>query len=229
LFADDGEILIYTNSLEAIEQNYRKGHRVFEIDFNLTKDARLAAVHYWGDGKKMTNSDWEGAPTLEEWKSRKIYGKYTPIDINDIVKLMETYEDIYIVTDTKETDKDLVVKQFMEIYKAAEQVDIRLLDRFIPQIYYPRMLETIYDIYAFKNVIYTLYMSPQPDDAVLDFVENHGSIFAVTMWPWRATEDFVRRLNESGKRVYVHTINKFQEAYDIMKRGVYGLYTDYLY
>jgi glycerophosphoryl diester phosphodiesterase len=72
-------------------------------------------------------------------------------------------------------------------------------------------------------------MSLQSDDDVIDFVKNHGSIFAVTMWPLRATEDFVRRLNESDKRVYVHTVNKFEEAHNILERGVYGLYTDYLY
>jgi glycerophosphoryl diester phosphodiesterase len=153
LFTDDGEMLTYTNSLETIEQNYRKGHRVFEIDFFLTRDGRLAAVHDWDHGGGITNSKRETPPTFEEWKSKKIYGKYTPIDINDIVKLMETYKDIYIVTDTRETSKDLVIKGFTEIYKAAEQVDIGLLDRFIPQIYYPRMLKTIYDIYEFENVI----------------------------------------------------------------------------
>jgi glycerophosphoryl diester phosphodiesterase len=49
------------------------------------------------------------------------------------------------------------------------------------------------------------------------------------MWPERATENFVQRLNESDKLVYVHTVNKLEEAYNIIKRGVYGLYTDYLY
>jgi glycerophosphoryl diester phosphodiesterase len=160
LFADDGEMLTYTNSLEAIEQNYRNGHRVFEIDFFLTRDGWLAAVHDWEHGSKITNSNWESASTLEEWKSKKNYGKYTPIDINDIVKLMATYKDMYIVTDTKETDKGLVIKEFTEIYKATERIDIGLLDRFIPQIYYPQMLETLYGIYEFKNVIYTLYQSP---------------------------------------------------------------------
>jgi glycerophosphoryl diester phosphodiesterase len=91
------------------------------------------------------------------------------------------------------------------------------------------MLETIYNIYEFKNVIYTLYQSQQTDAAVIDFVKNHDSIFAVTMWPERAAEDFIRQLNESNKLVYVHTVNRFEEAYNIIKRGVYGLYTDYLY
>lgn len=35
----------YTNSLEALRQNYNLGHRLFEMDFNLTSDKKLAAVH----------------------------------------------------------------------------------------------------------------------------------------------------------------------------------------
>ncbi|MDR1986860.1 MAG: hypothetical protein LBP88_07825, partial [Treponema sp.] len=135
--------------MEAIEQNYKKGHRVFEIDFSLTTDGKLVAVHDWDHGKRITNASWTNIPTNEEWKQEKIYDKYTPINIDDIITLMEKYKDMFIVTDTKETKKDIVVKQFMEIYQSADQINIEILDRFIPQIYYPKMLETIYDIYPF--------------------------------------------------------------------------------
>ncbi|MDR1147517.1 MAG: hypothetical protein LBK66_02685 [Spirochaetaceae bacterium] len=229
LYGTGGEIIPYTNSLEAIEQNYQRGHRVFEIDFLLTKDGKLAAVHDWKLGKEMTQAVWIGAPINEKWKSEKIYGKYTTLDIDDIITLMEKYRDIFIVTDTKETQKNIVTNQFMAIYKAAGQTNIEILDRFIPQIYYPQMLKIIYDIYPFKNVIYTLYQSLQSDEEVVEFVKNHNSIYAVTMWPYRATENFVNELTKLDKRVYVHTVNAFEEAYQIMKSGVSGLYTDYLY
>jgi glycerophosphoryl diester phosphodiesterase len=50
------------------------------------------------------------------------------------------YPEIYIVTDTKETDPELITKEFAEIKRAAQKVNAALLDRIIPQIYYPRML-----------------------------------------------------------------------------------------
>lgn len=229
VYGTHGEIIAYTNSLEAIEQNYGRGHRVFEIDFSLTKDGKLAAVHDWNHGKEITQAKWADIPTNEEWKMEKIYDKYTPLDIDDIITLMEKYKDIFIVTDTKETQSNIVAKQFMEIYRASKQRNIEILDRFIPQIYYPQMLKTIYDIYPFKNVIYTLYMSSQSDSEVVEFVKNHKSIYAVTMWPDRASEGFINELTELNKLIYVHTINKFEEAYKIIQRGVYGLYTDVLY
>jgi glycerophosphoryl diester phosphodiesterase len=215
--------------LEAIEQNYRRGHRVFEIDFSLTRDSKLVAVHDWDHGKEITKAKWTDVPTNEEWKRGKIYDKYTPLDINDIVALMEKYRDIFIVTDTKEIRENIAAKQFAEIYKAAEQINIEILDRFIPQIYYPQMLKTIYNIYPFRNVIYTLYQSTQSDSEVLEFVKKHNSIYAITMWPDRATENFINELTNLDKLIYVHTINKFEEAYQIIQRGASGLYTDYLY
>jgi glycerophosphoryl diester phosphodiesterase len=229
LYGIGGEIITYTNSLEAIEQNYQRGHRFFEIDFSLTKDGKLAAVHDWRTGKEITQAEWTGIPTNEEWKAKKIHGKYKTLDIDGIIALMAKYRDMFIVTDTKETQENMVAKQFMEIYKASGQIDIEILNRFIPQIYYPQMLKTIYDIYPFRNVIYTLYQSPQSDEEVLEFVKNHNSIYAVTMWPDRAVENFVNELTKLDKRIYVHTVNKFEEAYQIMQSGVSGLYTDYLY
>ncbi|MDR1388703.1 MAG: hypothetical protein LBJ31_01825 [Treponema sp.] len=60
LFGAGGETLTYTNSLEAVEQNYMRGHRVFEIDFSLTKDGKLAAVHDWDHGREITQTGGGG-------------------------------------------------------------------------------------------------------------------------------------------------------------------------
>src|SRR5210317_451008 len=38
----------YTNSLEALNLNYQKGHRFFEVDFSWTSDEGLVAIHDWG-------------------------------------------------------------------------------------------------------------------------------------------------------------------------------------
>ncbi|MDR0553212.1 MAG: hypothetical protein LBG76_00225 [Treponema sp.] len=229
LFDRNGAMLTYTNSKEAIEQNYRRGHRVFEIDFYLTRDGRLAAVHDWEHGKNITGENWMEAPSLAEWKKSKIHGEYTPLDVDDIIVLLNMYPDMYIVTDTKETDPELITKEFAEIKRAAQKVNAALLDRIIPQIYYPRMLETIYALYPFQNVIYTLYQSSQTDDEVLRFVQNHPSVKALTMWPDRASAGFVEVLKKLDKKVYVHTVNRFEEAYQARTRGVFGFYTDYLF
>jgi arylsulfatase A-like enzyme len=37
----------YTNSLEALDENYRRGFRFFELDFNWTSDNQLVCIHDW--------------------------------------------------------------------------------------------------------------------------------------------------------------------------------------
>lgn len=60
----------YTNSLEALQQNYSLGHRLFEMDFYLTSDKKLAAVHDWNQfGNKN-----DVALSSDEWKKFKAYG-----------------------------------------------------------------------------------------------------------------------------------------------------------
>jgi glycerophosphoryl diester phosphodiesterase len=226
---DGGEIYTYTDSLEAILLNYKKGYRVFEIDFNLTKDGKLAAVHDWKSGKNITGmTAGDSDITLEEWKRQTILEMYTPMDIDDVINIMNTYTDIYLVTDTKDTDHPSVLKAFSEIYEAAKKVDLNIINRIIPQIYHPQMLKTIYSVYPFQNVIYTLYQSLQSPKEVVEFVREHPSIKAVTMWKDTVTEEFVRDLSNINRPVYVHTINKFTEALKLYKIGVHGFYTDYL-
>ena len=38
----------YTNSLEALDQNYEAGFRAFEIDLSFTSDGELVCLHDWG-------------------------------------------------------------------------------------------------------------------------------------------------------------------------------------
>ena len=58
----------YTNSLEALQQNYSLGHRLFEIDFYLTSDKKLAAVHDW---HQFGNKD-DVALSSDEWKNLRL-------------------------------------------------------------------------------------------------------------------------------------------------------------
>ena len=39
--------ITYSNCLEALNLNYKLGHRVFEIDFSCTSDNKLISLHDW--------------------------------------------------------------------------------------------------------------------------------------------------------------------------------------
>ena len=93
------EGFIYTNSLEALNSNYKKGIRYFELDINKTRDKEFVAVHDWQEWKKMTGYDGEIPPTLKDFKSHKIYKKYTPLTLKNIDKWFSAHPDAIFVTD----------------------------------------------------------------------------------------------------------------------------------
>ncbi|MGE7795268.1 glycerophosphodiester phosphodiesterase family protein [Lysinibacillus fusiformis] len=95
----------YTNSFEAFEQNYKKGYRVFEVDFLLTSDNRLIARHDWSYDRallfKQNPPHNLGTPwDYESVMNQKIYDAYSPVDVALVIEIMEKHPDVYIVTDS---------------------------------------------------------------------------------------------------------------------------------
>lgn len=224
----------YTNSLEALRQNYNLGHRLFEMDFNLTSDKKLAAVHDW---HHFGNKD-DVAPSSKEWKKFQGYGspetpsRFTTMLIGDVFDQMLINRDMVLVTDTKsmEIPKEDRITQFKELVSEANKRDKELLDRVIPQIYHQDMFGEIESIYPFKHVIYTLYASPDSGEEVLDFIAKHKEIEAVTVPidDSRLTPKFIKQVHKLGKRVYVHTIQTYESLTKYAAINVDGFYTGLL-
>jgi len=225
----------YTNSYEAFLVNYEKGHRVFEVDLILTEDGKLAARHDWlaytadllqpglpedKKGVSLTLRDFKGFPILD---------KYKALSFKDIVKLMQTYPDIYLITDTKETDTDLVREQFRLIMEGAETVDPAILNRIIPELYTEEMVETVKDIYPFPNKLYSLYQSADSMEEIVSFVREQGiQTVAMPVERVQMMPDLMEGLNSLGVKTYVHSVNSEEEIRAMTDLGVYGVYTDFL-
>jgi glycerophosphoryl diester phosphodiesterase len=210
----------YTNSLEAFISNYKKGFRAFEVDLIFSSDGFLIAKHDW-----IT----ETIPplSLKEFKNRKVYNKYTSLSFEDIARLMKQYPDMYIITDAKETKKEDVLRAFKSIYDTSLKVDKSILDRIIPQIFYPDMLTIINSVYKFKNIIYTLYLSHASDNEVIKSVIMNN-IKIVTMPKKRCDKAFIERLRKNGIYVYVHTVDTIKDMQLFRQMGANGFYTNFL-
>ena len=145
----------YTNSLEAFESNYAKGHRTFEVDLYLTKDNKVVLAHDWAHAASVQKQVWtEVMPPMEdEFKGAKIYNKFTPLSYIELLQLMKAYPDIWIITDTKYTDKERVEIQFHYMVDIAISLGMKdVLNRLIIQIY-----NEVKTIYPFRSYIFTLY------------------------------------------------------------------------
>ncbi len=212
----------YTNSLEAFEANYNAGFRVFEVDLRLTADGALAAVHdapEHEDGSLMT---------LEEYKATKIQGQYTPLSFEDVLMLMKQYPDIYIITDTKKKDKELLRQQFTLIVETADRVAPEALDRIIPQLYNEHTFDLIMSFYDWKSIVYTMYALKEfSEKEVIDFAYRQG-IQVITTSKSKSQQSFFDQLYERGIQVYMHTYNTPEEMQELTARGVTGVYTDFL-
>jgi len=101
---------IYTNSLQALDYNYSKGSRFFEIDIRRTKDNQYVGVHDWNEWVEMTGFNGELPPTLGEFKKQKIYKKFTPLDMNAINLWFDNHPDAVLVTDKIDNPLDFIPK-----------------------------------------------------------------------------------------------------------------------
>lgn len=218
-----------TNSKEALEQSINLGFCYLEADFCMTSDGFIVLRHDWGyDGTHMGFPKGY-VPTLNEFKSRTIDNRYTPLSLLDLLEIMDKNPDIYIITDSKEGDFDAVVEHFTKFVETAiENGYENVLKRFIVQIYNDDMLYAIESVYSFDNYIYTLYQRGTTDiDQLIDFCRQNN-IHVITVFDlwWYEQPEFREAIKESGLTIYVHTVNDIEEAQDLEKDGVTNVYTD---
>jgi len=88
-----------TNSLEALNASYKNGFKMFELDFQLTIDNKIVAVH---DPIEVTEA---------EFLSQRIEDKFTPMNLEMVNHWFENHPDAILVTD-KINRPDLFAAQF---------------------------------------------------------------------------------------------------------------------
>lgn len=205
-----------TNSKEAIEQSYRSGYDLIEIDMEWSTDGNLVLVHDWGNFDIFINSSQERSYSSKEFKSFKMQGDLTPLTIDDVAKWLEENYGVYMVTDIKTSNL-----QALQLIKDKYP---HLIDRFIPQIYHFNEYEKVKNM-GYKYIIMTMYMSNYSHKEILDFAKNN-KLFAVTMPISTAKSGLPSLLAKENIFVYTHTVNTKSEEEDLIKHSVHGLYTD---
>ncbi len=218
----------YTNSLEAFEYNYDLGHRVFEVDFDLSTDGVTICSHdedYWRYITGNENSDVEYS--YANFKNTPLFNDYTPLDYKGVIDLLIKYPDIYIVTDTKYDDELSVYKQLGQLCAYGESKDASVLDRIVPQIYNKDMLDYVMNVHDFRSVIFTLYNIVWDKDDIAKYCMRSGVKF-ITVSEGVIDSDIIAMWKAMGIRVAVHTVNEADEADDFFNKGVDLIYTDFL-
>ena len=222
---------IETNSKEAFINAWENGFRVVEGDFTYTSDGVLVLRHDFEKDGSYARLDIPVSDQLvmdaETYMNSPIIFEQTPLTAADLLQLMAEYPDMYLVTDTKDTDKKTVQKQFRDLVDIAKKSGRpEVLDRIIPQLYNKGMIDWIREIHPFKNWIFTLYLYNNPDYMdIADYCVEKG-IQTVTLHVDRATKENVSKLKEKGLKVYAHTTNRYLTMKNLIDAGVDGVYTD---
>ena len=123
----------YLNSKESLLNSLDNGYRYIEFDLGYTSDSIIVCVHNWEQFNKATIPNICGKdsalymkiPTYSEFKTRKIYEKYTPLSLQDVISIQKQ-RPFTIVTDiicdaqvlnhyfTKEIRDNVMVEAFSE-------------------------------------------------------------------------------------------------------------------
>ena len=216
-----GEIVSYTNSLEALYNVYTKGYRFCEIDLQETADGIIICGH--GDESELVYGT--GLPynaTGIEFLNSRIYGEFTPISLSDLAEFIVTHPEMYIITDVK-TDN---VKMCSRIAK--EYPDLQ--DRFIVQIQFPEEYEPIASL-GFKYIMYPIFKTPDNQRDVLSLAAfaRHHDLVAMIVSNGYYTSDL--KLGLAGKiigtPIILHTLNdEWEINYYLDHHLALAVYTD---
>ena len=206
-----------TNSKEALDQNYKKGFRLFELDIIETKDGKLVAAHDWKMWARFTDYKGELPVSHAEFMKHRIYGDYTTLDLKGINDWFAAHPDAILVTD-KVNDP------------------IRFADKFVDK---NRLIMELFSLMSIEEASrhgISVMISQKPltklvGDKLAYLNINKIKYVAVSRRIIAGKTKLMLQLKEQGIKVYVYHVN-FDPGKDekyVLENEiglVYGMYAD---
>ena len=180
---------------------------------------------------------WEGDKkkvlSAEEFLNTPIYGKYTPMSFEDLLKLLDEYPDAFVTIDSKQYS----VRNYqrtLEDYAQYREIAINAglehtLGQIIPELYNSAMYSGTMLVYKFPAYLYSLWQEYSIEELndIADFCQAN-QIQAVSLYCEYWSEDVQKIFDERDILVYIYTINDKEEARRYLANGAQGVCTDVL-
>ena len=151
----------YLNSKESFLAGYQMGCRLFEVDLVKTSDNVWVCRHSWYQSLGQWEGDEKKVLSSEEFLSRPIYGKYTPITFEDLLVLLSDYPDTFVMLDSKQyslRNYQKTVEDYADYIELAEAAGVPdVMRQVIPEIYNQAMFAGTALLYDFPGYIYSLW------------------------------------------------------------------------
>ena len=223
----------YLNSRESFINHYDKGCRFFEVDLSQTSDGVWVCRHNWKEPMGQWEGDKKKVLSAEEFLNTPIYGKYTPMSFEDLLKLLDEYTDAFVTIDSKQYS----VRNYqrtLEDYAQYREIAINAglehtLGQIIPELYNSAMYSGTTLVYKFPAYLYSLWQEYSIEELndIADFCQAN-QIQAVSLYCEYWSEDVQKIFDERDILVYIYTINDEEKAREYVKAGAKGVCTDTL-
>lgn len=223
----------YLNSKESFLAGYQMGCRLFEVDLVKTSDNVWVCRHSWYQSLGQWEGDEKKVLSSEEFLSRPIYGKYTPITFEDLLVLLSDYPDTFVMLDSKQyslRNYQKTVEDYADYIELAEAAGVPdVMRQVIPEIYNQAMFAGTALLYDFPGYIYSLWQ----EYSIKELTEiaafcREKNIQAATVYYKYWSEDVQKIFDKKGIRLYIYTVNDLKEAQYYMQEGAAGVCSDYL-
>ncbi len=212
----------YTNSIDALNYNFKRGFRYFDLEFSMTTDGQIVCLHDWEKiFKSSFGIDSTGPLSLKEFAELvATRSEFTNCTLDSLADWMREHPSSSVITDVKGRNL-AALKIIRKTLPDAER-------RVIPQVYNPANFKVVREM-GFEQIIWTLYRYGGSEPKILDWVEKFQPPFAVTMPKRWAESDLPTKLAEKGIPTFTHTINSRAAAKKFMSTfGITEIYTDFL-
>lgn len=222
----------YTNSLEAWNESYARGVRIFDADVNITGDGFFVLRHEWGDDMGLPDEFNGRQLSLEEFLANKPFGKFTPMTLSDMVAFMTEHEDAFVATDCKTSYEKMYAHLAETARNMTGDEGRSILSRIIVSFY----SEEQYYAVTGLNLPYENFAIRQYPNFIHDYSElsefcRTAGIDAVMLW---TSPDFLIRrcplgfLRRYDGTVFGAVVDSEREFEFLRKLGIKGVVSNTL-
>lgn len=211
-----------SNTLSALDVNYKRGKRFFDISFSATSDGHYIGLRDW-DGfmrRFYVNAPHDGKKPIslkKFMKMEEMHG-WKQLDLAGLSKWLKAHPDGRIVTETK--GDNIKFLSYIETHFPAMRAQL------IPQVYSEAEYHRARAM-GFDQVIYNLDRTEDSVDGVVAFA-HQVPLYGVAISREKWDEGDWSRITEADKAIFVYTVNQEEDAQALFQRGVQGIFTDKL-
>lgn len=223
----------YLNSKESFLSSYKMGCRLFEVDLTKTSDGVWVCRHSWNQSLGQWKGEKKQVLSSEEFLSRPLYGKYTPMTLKDLMILLKEYPDAFVMLDSKQysvRNYQRTLEDYADYLEIAQDAGVsEVAGQLIPEIYNQVMFSGTALLYEFPAYIYSLWQEYSIEEIreIASFCEEK-KILAATVYCEYWSEEIQDIFAQKGIAVYIYTVNDLNEAVYYKTKGAAGVCSDFL-